>query len=552
MKKQEKKDLFFQKMFLDSLIPVGLIVFVLLAFSLMLLSKNANDNEKAMVRSKQEKLTQMCENITSELEQLEKTQRRILATDEMSQIAFFYRDFDYYTYYRLLLDVEKDLHNLVEDYRYAKNAWLYFYEPSVILSQQGYARELPFPVTEIQDGNENALYSAGQALYLIRKRNLYQIESGEETPICVSIVELDSTVLQETLSYLCEEGDRLRLYMPNGKIWVQTGENEKKFATIRDTISQEKIVAEIQLSALQLDANVHQLQLMVWIFVALVLVLSVFYFGLEYKRLYLPLKLLLVDAFHSVEGGDFSYRIPSQPSSLLSGIYENFNSFLAKMEFYIENNLRQKMLISEANYKQLQTQINPHFMYNSYYLLYRIIQDGDWENAKTLARYLGQFYQYITRSGEDEKPLEAELRHAQAYADIQVMRYRNIRVEFTPLPPELRDVRVPKLLIQPVIENVFTHAHECVETPGRIVVQVGYRQWETELLDIMIENSGSLTREQLQQIQTRLEHPEEAAETTALINIHKRLRLRYGPEAGLTASRSELGGLRITIRIVLE
>lgn len=552
MKKQEKKDLFFQKMFLGSLIPVGLIVFVLLAFSLMLLSKNANDNEKAMVRSKQEKLTQMCENITSELEQLEKTQRRILATDEMSQIAFFYRDFDYYTYYRLLLDVEKDLHNLVEDYRYAKNAWLYFYEPSVILSQQGYARELPFPVTEIQDGNEDALYSAGQALYLIRKRNLYQIESGEETPICVSIVELDSTVLQQTLSYLCEEGDRLRLYMPNGKIWVQTGENEKKFATIRDTISQEKIVAEIQLSALQLDANVHQLQLMVWIFVALVLVLSVFYFGLEYKRLYLPLKLLLVDAFHSVEGGDFSYRIPSQPSSPLSGIYENFNSFLAKMEFYIENNLRQKMLISEANYKQLQTQINPHFMYNSYYLLYRLIQDGDWENAKTLARYLGQFYQYITRSGEDEKPLEAELRHAQAYADIQVMRYRNIRVEFTPLPPELRDVRVPKLLIQPVIENVFTHAHECADAPGRIVVQVGYRQWETELLDIMIENSGSLTREQLQQIQTRLEHPEEAAEITALINIHKRLRLRYGPEAGLTASRSELGGLRITIRIVLE
>lgn len=52
------------------------------------------------------------------------------------------------------------------------------------------------------------------------------------------------------------------------------------------------------------------------------------------------------------------------------------------------------------------------------------------------------------------------------------------------------------------------------------------------MLDIMIENSGSLTREQLQQIQTRLEHPEEAAETTALINIHKRLRLRYGPEAG--------------------
>ena len=67
MKKQEKKDLFFQKMFLDSLIPVGLIVFVLLAFSLMLLSKNANDNEKAMVRSKQEKLTQMCENISNPL-----------------------------------------------------------------------------------------------------------------------------------------------------------------------------------------------------------------------------------------------------------------------------------------------------------------------------------------------------------------------------------------------------------------------------------------------------------------------------------------------------
>ena len=552
MKKWEKKDLFFQKMFFGSLIPVGLIVLVLLAFSFILLNKNIRDNEKTIVRSKQEKLTQMCESITSELEQLEKTQWRILSTNEMSQIAFFHRDFDYYTYYQLLLDAEKELHNLVEDYRYAKNAWLYFYEPSIVLSQQGYAQKLPFPLAEIQSSSENAFYSVGQSLYLIRKRNLYQIESGEKIPTCVFIVELDSSVLQETLSYLCEKDDQLRLYMPDGKIWFQLGENEKKFATIRDTISREEIIAEIQLSALQLDSSFHQFQLMVGIFVALVLALSTFYFGMEYKRLYLPLKLLLVDAFRSVEDGNFSYRIPSQPSSPLTGIYESFNNFLAKMEFYIENNLRQKMLISEANYKQLQTQINPHFMYNSYYLLYRLIQDGEWENAKTLARYLGQFYQYITRSGEDEKPLEAEMRHAKAYADIQVMRYRNIRVEFTPLPPELQELQVPKLLIQPVIENVFTHAHECAETLGRIIVQVGYRQWETEFLDIIIKNSGSLTKEQLQQIQTRLDHPESVTETTALINIHKRLRLRYGSEAGLTASRSDLGGLQINIRIVLE
>lgn len=553
MAKNEKKRTFFEKMFSRSIWPVGLIVLVILAFSVILLFRGYRDANNATLNSRHEKLTQLCTSIDTELNQLERVQRRILSIDAISQIAYFYGELDYYTYYTLIHEVEEDLSHMVDDYRYAQNAWVCFLQPQITVSQFGYSTKAPLDNETLLEIGSQMLCQSGTSLYCIRKRSFYHLESGQETPICAIVVELDAASLLSTLSYLCQDDETVRLYMPDGSLWAKTPGEQAGGSLINHTSETYDFTVELQINASHLDDTFDQLKVIVLLFALLVLALSVFFLWDGYQAVYKPLKLLLVDAFEHVNQGNLSYRIPPQPNSPMASIYERFNAFLAQMEFYVETNLRQKMLISEANFKQLQTQINPHFMYNSYYMLYRLIQDEDWENSRALAQHLGQFYQYITRNGSDEKPLETEVRHARAYADIQAMRYKSIHVEFADLPMDYEQIIVPKLILQPVIENVFTHAHEYADNPQDIILRISYHeQPQSGLLDIVVENSGALTQQQLEVLQSRLEHADEQEENTALINIHKRLRFCFGSKAGLLATQSKLGGLCITLRIVLE
>lgn len=131
------------------------------------------------------------------------------------------------------------------------------------------------------------------------------------------------------------------------------------------------------------------------------------------------------------------------------------------MQQYIETNLQQKILVSQSNLKQLQSQISPHFMYNSYYVLYRMIRRGDQENSLHLAEYLGSFYHYITRNADDEKHLSEEIEHAENYARIQKYRFRdNLHVEIAKPDECIADVYVPRLILQPILENAFKYAYE--------------------------------------------------------------------------------------------
>ena len=87
-------------------------------------------------------------------------------------------------------------------------------------------------------------------------------------------------------------------------------------------------------------------------------------------------------------------------------------------------------------------------MYNSYYVLYRMIRRGDQENSLHLAEYLGSFYHYITRNADDEKHLSEEIEHAENYARIQKYRFRdNLHVEIAKPDECIADVYVPRLIL---------------------------------------------------------------------------------------------------------
>lgn len=164
-----------------------------------------------------------------------------------------------------------------------------------------------------------------------------------------------------------------------------------------------------------------------------------------------------------------------------------------------------------------------------------------------LSSHLSRKDEYVTRSGQPDVPLSAEAEHARNYAMIQDMRFSNrIRLRFPPLPGDMKDIIVPKLILQPLLENAYQHGLK--ETMANGLIDVRFQKTETEAVILVEDNGKNLTDEALESLKESLENPD-VQETTGLINIHRRLRLRFGAPYGLSFNRGESGGLLVKMLI---
>jgi two-component system sensor histidine kinase YesM len=111
-------------------------------------------------------------------------------------------------------------------------------------------------------------------------------------------------------------------------------------------------------------------------------------------------------------------------------------------------------------------------------------------------------------------------------------------------------ILVPRLIIQPIVENVFEHAFEDDSRNG--VVYIG-AECEEGIIIITIEDSGTLLKdEEIEHLQKKLAMGLKQVEKTGLINVNNRLQLKYGPDSGLFVSRSKYGGLRVELIVKYE
>lgn len=254
-----------------------------------------------------------------------------------------------------------------------------------------------------------------------------------------------------------------------------------------------------------------------------------------------PIK-LLVKSLVKVEQGELDVRIQHNSNDEFGYLYSAFNRMLDSLDEMIELNYRQKMLTQDAELRQLQSQINPHFLYNSFFILYRMAKDEDYENITEFLTYLSEYYRYITRNALNEVPLTDEVNHAQKYAQIQFMRFRKrLSIDFEDLPQQYNNLMVPRLILQPILENAFNHGLKDVASGG--LLKVSFEE-EAGTLVIKVEDNGEgVGEEELLQLQQRIKQTGDMEETTGLVNINKRLQLKFGKEYGLRLVQPETGGM---------
>lgn len=277
---------------------------------------------------------------------------------------------------------------------------------------------------------------------------------------------------------------------------------------------------------------------------AVCIVLFFTYFLLRF--IYRPL-MKLVHSFRRVQQNRLDPIVIDRGADEFGYLYQAFNDTVRSLKTLIEENYEQQIRNQRSELKRLQSQINPHFLYNCFFVLCRLIKsDNQKEKAYQFCLYIGQYFQFITRNDEDEIPLELEVEHSRTYVEMQTICYgERIEVAFD---GEFPAISVPRLILQPIIENAYKHALGNMLGPGELWV---HSEREDGDFSLYVEDNGqSITDEEIEQLRKKLRYSsKQIEETTGILNVHRRIQLRYGEEYGITVSRSELGGLRVRIKL---
>ncbi|WP_261306337.1 sensor histidine kinase [Paenibacillus andongensis] len=284
----------------------------------------------------------------------------------------------------------------------------------------------------------------------------------------------------------------------------------------------------------------------VWFWWACVLavVVGLFFSYSLFRLIYKPL-MRLVHSFRHVQQNRLMPITIDRGHDEFGYLYQAFNDTIRSLRTLIEENYEQQIRNQRSELKRLQSQINPHFLYNCFFVLCRLIKsERQKDKAYQFCLYIGEYFHFITRDGEDEIPLALEVKHSRTYVDMQTVCYGDrIQVRFDSDVPEFS---VPRLVLQPIIENAYKHALGNMRTEGELWV---HSEENEDSLSFYVEDNGSaVTDEEIDRLNTRLQLSEgRLEETTGLVNVHRRIQLRYGAEYGITMARSTLGGLKVKI-----
>jgi two-component system sensor histidine kinase YesM len=423
-------------------------------------------------------------------------------------------------------------------------------------------------------GQQTAFAEQEGRFYILMAYPIYSSYLKENGPSYLLGVKLNQKAITELLSsHLSQKDEAVYLFSEGGKVISRINENAIQIAentlfeaaqtqTAYDTaaagglrclVSSARSTAPANMLTLvsvePYDQVFSVLNRQGALFVALIVLLiaaALAYMAHMWRAIHKPLN-KLAEAFQQVEKGDFSLRIHHDRADDFAYIYKQFNSMNGRLSDLIEQMYMQTIRIQRAELKQLQSQINPNFLYNNMFMIRSLAQVGATATIETLTSEMGEYFRYVTRSGQPDVPLYAEVEHARNYAMIQDMRFSNrIRLCFPPLPEDMRDIIVPKLILQPLLENAYQHGLK--ETTANGLIEVGFEKTGGDAAILVEDNGQGLTEETLASLTESLENPD-VQETTGLINIHRRLRLRFGASYGLSFSRGESGGLLVKMLI---
>lgn len=257
----------------------------------------------------------------------------------------------------------------------------------------------------------------------------------------------------------------------------------------------------------------------------------------------------LLDKFRRAATGDLSPTQPIGGEDELALLDTRFGEMLEEMDDLNKRSYAQQMEIRESQYRNLQLQINPHFLYNTLETISAIGATHQVFQICDLCEKLGDIFRYSLGKNEGKyTPVARELRQTQNYIFIQQVRYR-FEV-FYSIEIDAEQVYMLRFLLQPIVENAVLHGLAKKSQPGTLEVYIGRAGDD---LEIRISDDGvGMDETSLSALRRRLNEPSDPGETGSSIglwNISQRIHLSYGEQYGIEVFSKQGQGSAFTLRL---
>ena len=193
----------------------------------------------------------------------------------------------------------------------------------------------------------------------------------------------------------------------------------------------------------------------------------------------------------------------------------------------------------------LQAQVNPHFLYNTLDTIVWMVEADMHDEAIEMLTHLSVFFRTVLSKGEDVISLHDEVLHTKSYLEIQQIRYSDILDYTIELPQDMEEIRLPKMTLQPLVENALYHGVK--EKRGKSSIWITFEDAGRDIV-IQVKDDGiGMTEDRLREVQEGLKNNQSVG--FGMSAVEGRLKLYYGEEYGLDICSKYQEGTVIRVNI---
>ena len=363
------------------------------------------------------------------------------------------------------------------------------------------------------------------------------------------IVDADGNIVyhpQQQQLYNELQTENIDLVMNAGSDIVTWGDgiNKKMYSISRSEKTGWTVVDCVRVEELLRRSNEAQ---SIYVLVAMgLMAVALFFSRFVAKSITLPIQ-RLCDSMERVQEGDFSVSdIVVDSENEIGSLTKSFNVMTQRIHELMAQNIREQEAKRKSELKALQSQINPHFLYNTLDSIIWMAEGKKNEEVVLMTASLACLLRQSISNEDELVSIGQEIEYARGYLTIQKMRYKD-KLEFRiEVEPSILNIRLIKLVLQPVIENAIYHGLKYKESRGLLLVK-GFMKNGNAVLQVIDDGVG-MDQETLDHIYER-HKVDYHSNGVGIYNVQKRLQLYYGNEYGIVYESKPGEGTTATITI---
>jgi two-component system, sensor histidine kinase YesM len=263
---------------------------------------------------------------------------------------------------------------------------------------------------------------------------------------------------------------------------------------------------------------------------------------------------LLISTINKIQGGQLNVDIDVRGTDEIGVLARRFRLMMQSLNELIVREYALELANKTNELKALQAQINPHFLNNALQSIGTLALQHQEIKIYSLIASLGKMMRYHMNADEIIVPLQKEIDYVKGYLELQQQRFdERLQVEIV-TDPEAQQVTLPKMTLQPIVENYFKHGYDSTQG-GQIRIECSLSQ-EGELRISVADNGKGMEQEELEALRQKLEQGTglggSGADSIGLLNVISRIKLYFNEGARMNVSHAEPQGLKVELYIPTE